>query len=901
MADTWKPKSAIPYAPKSATPVEEDLPAPSLWDNVKSIATKVTKNPTVQRLWSGMADEDIAKRNAYDKLHPDNPAPRVVTPGFGEKSSLLPQIEHSPDESTLSWAGKGIYNNLIAPLGTPSGFMGAASPKKAGVLPTVEGGRGGMAPLEHSPWNPPIKPTKVSAEVPEPKSGTPVYNTPQFGLKPTDETLPYPLSVTPNRLRPPSTNATVFDALVPERYKLNEQGAARPLSTAVKNTDDLGYTGVQPSEDMPSPFKVEEARPPISGDSYQPKSAVPVEGKVGPNEQIANTGANSKLTPKEAIQRWAWGRGAGAKTRGDLAGKSFSDLADESLIDKYETGSREGRLADVEKYHSEKLTKGREAGIFGDEQEHPNYLRLDYADDPAKVSSTINTYVGKNPSIAKTRKIATHAQARELGLNPKNKTISDAISSYETKFNRALKDKELYDYLTETNQLKPGKFVRSSSPATWDITGPNQEEIRGLIHNVLTDRPSLANRVTKQVADFVSKTKNIYLAGGMPGTKYNMHAYNVARGDIKLAGFMKGVQELFSNPLGADIEAVVKEHANDLADLVDHGYTYHPVEDFGKATALLAENPTNPAMKLIKGAGNAMEATFEKPLFEKSLPALKLKRTVEVLNKLEASGMERPQALREAAKIGNEFYGGINKALRNKSNNNDMARIFFLAPDWLESRVRLAVGDYKGLARTIVGKGDEVAKIHAKSALRGQATGAGTLAAGYGLGKGVDQFRKDKSSDALTIQAGEDDKGKKREIQTFGTSDEGVRVPLETTLKALQGNPTGLVDMLITSRLSLPFKVATNVIRGQDDFGNPTKGQDKYGKPISGKDATFNQLWELSRPLQMQAIQGMFRYVNGEASLEEAISTGLELPIKYSKPATEKRPSRSAPRVRRAN
>lgn len=74
-----------------------------------------------------------------------------------------------------------------------------------------------------------------SLHVPDPVWSTPDSKTAQFGLhQPEAETNPL-LSHVPNRLRPPSTNATVFDALLPERFKYNEQGAATRLSTSVRD------------------------------------------------------------------------------------------------------------------------------------------------------------------------------------------------------------------------------------------------------------------------------------------------------------------------------------------------------------------------------------------------------------------------------------------------------------------------------------------------------------------------------------------------------------------------------------------------------------------------------------------------------------------------------------------
>lgn len=127
--------------------------------------------------------------------------------------------------------GHGLYNAVNSD--TTGGKIGGGIEALLGALAT-RGPKG--SPIEATMPNEPlnsiesVKPLEFQA----PQSGLPIYNTPQFGLKPSNENLPYPLNIIPNRLRPPSTNAIVFDALLPERFKRNEQGAALPLTTKVK-------------------------------------------------------------------------------------------------------------------------------------------------------------------------------------------------------------------------------------------------------------------------------------------------------------------------------------------------------------------------------------------------------------------------------------------------------------------------------------------------------------------------------------------------------------------------------------------------------------------------------------------------------------------------------------------
>lgn len=600
-----------------------------------------------------------------------------------------------------------------------------------------------------------------------------------------------------------------------------------------------------------------------SGGVGSGKGTLPESNPLGTTSNIGEYRPIPKETPvRDAIEQWANGR-SGANVRADFAKDTYSDIADnKTLIDKYETGDRTGRLADVQKELDQLHELGVKSGVFGPDQKKNNYLRHEFDNTAEEITAAFNNHVAKNPSIAKTRTFDTYLQAESTGLKRKYDNVPDVLHTYTQKLYNAVRTKELYDYLKARGILEKGTF--DTKPTEWSFKGPDAPEAASLISKYFTP----VGDIRGAVADGVSTTKNLYLGGGIPFTKYNMHQWNIARADAKLAGFGKATAELLTDPTGKTSASVFKEHKNLLPELVEAGYVFHPIEDTPKHTGIVG--------KIL----NPLERVFEDPLFKRSLPALKLKRTVDVYQKLLPS-MGKYPALKEAASIGNEFYGGINKTLRDKNYVAD-SRIFLLAPDWLESRIRLAKRDYTGLAKTIIGKGTESDKIGAKSWARGMVTAGATLAGSY-LAKGKLPALKDKPGDLLTVGTGKDDKHKEREIDTFGTSDEGIRVPIQVALRSFQGDPTSLIDMLVTSRMSLPAKVTINVLRGQDDFGNALKGKDKYGHKISGGKAIVNYLSELSRPAQLQVIQGMVKYANGDASLEEALSTAAELPVKYSK------------------
>lgn len=787
----------------------------------------------------------------------------------------------------------------------------------------------------HNPYGMPEAPQKLALPPASPRVSSPRSN---IRLGPTPPVAPAQGSVLPpNRQLPISSEVTPPAENLPARMEYIRRNRQKIEQEQLGNIQNP--TQAIASEPLPvvaEPVKPQSLWSKLWNDergSFQwtrnPKPKVtPVDATAEATSRGAtNDTAKPKTnryraipdasTPKDAMLQWGRGTNA-AKLHGTNASNRFADLQDPSLIDKFEAGDRSGRLKDVAEYFEEARKEMEEIGILQPGQSIKNYLRHEFEQNEDQVSSAFNKYRNTNPSFAKERRFPSYVVAERAGLTRKYKTIPEIVKAYETKINKATRDKELYDWLVKTDQLEHTKSPKAAEPTfsgpnaeanreafrqqmkdgeakvkqyatrpgDWRFKGKNAAELAKYRDNFLGQDTSIA----KPVADVVSMTKNISLAGGAPGTKYNMHGLNTARRDAKNVGYVRAIKEFVTDPTGKKARQVFIDHADILPELVENGYTYHPVEDMGDNINIFSKhnNPVSNAASEVLRWG---QETFERPLFERALPALKLKRTVEAFNKLSQS-MPREQALKEAAKIGNTFYGGVEKTLRNKT-NNDLMRIGFLAPDWLESSVRLAINDWKGAAKTVAGKGNAVDKIHAKSLARGAAMAGGTAAAGKMLkdsfgNKEIPDTIEGRSSDALTIPIGTSGK-KQRRLVTVGTSDDSFRVPLETIIKGLQRDPAGFVELMVTNKASMPAKALKNFLYQQDDFGNPISGKTKYGQDISMGKALLNNADVITKPVQPQLIQFLTRRLKeGDkltlADLEQAAMAFLEGPVKYSNP-----------------
>jgi hypothetical protein len=889
------------------------------------ISKFIDDHPIIRRAISGPTKEEVG---GHDVI------------GMPQDDSFLPEMkEPAGPESFLHYAGRGLYNNVVRPLGSVEGLVGASQPEFGGakipeVLPPE------VKPLQRAlPLRSVNAPRQLGPAVNEPIIPQPVTK-PSFiaGRAGVAKNQPYKLDTGP--LNPAMGNREV-GTVMPHEY-----GDIAPISPelAAENGLSLGrglprrsiverpqgtYSGAGSINELLG--RTEEVRPDInrsyieSGNarpgepqipSAEPKGPIsrlrPVpEAPVNPNrnmgagvktitdpsgaaarkilKDVAPTKAEAPLPsiaapdadPKTVVKSWANGREA-AHQFGINASKDFAELSDPKLIQRFQAGDRTGKLAEVQKHFDTLLEAEKAAGVIDKDVYKNNYLRHYWQESPADVDKIFAKIVAKNPAFSKQSVFQNYAEGIAAGLHPKYSTLPEIIGARTAESVRAIKNKQMYNWLERSGLMRKGATI----PDTLDVDkirkifiNPDEQRSAKLIkymQNYLGD----SSPVMKAAGDAGSITKNIYLGGGIPWTKYNMHAWNIARSDMKLRGIIPAAKDFLSDPTGRKAVQIFDDKGSRdfMAKLMEHGYQYHAVADAGKAVQPTGKNIVS---RFGAKALDTEQKVFEAPLFERALPALKLKASKGVYANLVASGMKEEEALKATADIANEFYGGMNKVVRDKS-GQDAMRAILLAPDWLESRVKLALNDWKGTAKTIAGKGSAVDKLHAKSFVRGSiATGIGGLAS-Y---QGSNRLRN--PNNVVAIPAGQSG-NKDRNVDILGSADEGQRIPLQVPLRMYQGNPAAALDLLVGNRLSQPLNSAINTVKNIDQFGNPLRNKDRYGRPISFARGSLNTAEQMSKPFQPQLAQGLINLAKGDSGLEEALAQGAELPIRYNREPTVK-------------
>ena len=209
-----------------------------------------------------------------------------------------------------------------------------------------------------------------------------------------------------------------------------------------------------------------------------------------------------------------------------------------------------------------------------------------------------------------------------------------------------------------------------------------------------------------------------------------------------------------------------------------------------------------------------------------------------------------------------------------------------LAPTWLQSNARIGKGAltlataegraYRRAVGTVIG-------------MYGTATVGQKASTGHYIHENAAGKRFD-------IQLpGKTSTGRNRYVPLgLGTAADFARLPLELAMAVVKDkdDPTGSATKLLRNRLSAPLSSAINVMANVDYRGDPLSGKDRFGRKITRTEGLLNQGTELWSATAPQQIKAALDYGRGKVNLEEALAEGLELPIRYHRPWTQRRSSR---------
>jgi len=590
------------------------------------------------------------------------------------------------------------------------------------------------------------------------------------------------------------------------------------------------------------------------------------------------------------------------KVEGILKGKEFKDLDELGIqgIHAFQSGSRSGRLKDVGAYFDQKFKQLKDAGVRVNYRE--NYLPQIWDEDPAKIKEVYRR-LGLRPSFTLDRVFEDYTAGMNAGLKPKFQNIGELIQWYERKANKAVADRQFYDLAKKNEWIKPqGKggpdwkildqnhfpSIRVKSKRSGDVrvlpmTAP--PELHRLLKNYL-DEPG---ELMQWIADKASLSKNLALSAGIPYTAVNAHGFNIlARTVIGNPAQAFTAGKYILNPKSAG--KVLDEMLPTAPWAVKRGLTLTT-----EGYELGDKGSTQLAGKILQKALKKSGEMFEDPLFQNVLPALKLKHFNDLVGDMVKGGMDREMAGTNAAKFTNDLYGGINwEAMGRSKDLQNLGRMMILAPDWLETNVRIG----GGMGKALLNPKNPQSKLYNRAARN--------LIAAY-VGANVINFAAsghlmmdNAAGHSLDIELGESESGKVRHFRPFGTAADFLRLPFDIASATLKHSPGGkwqpdfgTTSQTLKNRMSIPASAAFNLTSKRDRFGRPILGKDDYGRPLPASKQVGGALGEITSTFTPPYVKSGIDYAQGEIGGEEALMGTIESPVRYSsKPRGTGRPKR---------
>lgn len=388
--------------------------------------------------------------------------------------------------------------------------------------------------------------------------------------------------------------------------------------------------------------------------------------------------------------------------------------------------------------------------------------------------------------------------------------------------------------------------------------------------------PGETDFLTK-AANLGSGTTRMVLGFHIPKTAFSFHGVNEAVRNtlfgedfnpIKAAGRLTDAVNYIFRPGAA--EDFLNTNKDELYKAMDEGGLTVDIGDVQHPGFFKGDNI------LTKGI-NAF--TDPKPLFQQVIPALKLKSYQRLRQSYLDSGIEPSKASKIAGYATNNIFGGMNlRALERSPATQKLFRATLLAPDWLESNLRLGGGMANALKNPLSPQG-KVYRVGMANFL-GAYVAANVLNAYNNNGKF--SFQNDVGHE-LDIAIGKDSKGRVRYFSPFGTSMQMFSIPIAVAHAALQGNMGEFFNRM-RSRASEPLQGLMDLATNTDFAGNPLYGKTKYNRPMSAGQQLTNIGGDIAGHAVPLGVENLVGAAMGKTSPEEATSRMLQLPMSYRFP-----------------
>lgn len=545
----------------------------------------------------------------------------------------------------------------------------------------------------------------------------------------------------------------------------------------------------------------------------------------------------------------------------------------QAIVD-LQSGANPARYKDVKDFTDGLYELENKAGLLRPDQYRKNYLPQMWENSPEEIDQAFKQTAGGKPGFSKSRVFEDYKTGIDAGLTPRFNTISDLLESRYRTAQRALADKDIVDNLMVSGH---GKTL-DKAPAGWEKVDLMHEgrplavdpQTAKIINNYLGE----GSQLLAKTAEFVSNAKQTILSAGLPRTGWNFHTgVNVPARAVAAS----------KNPFGAIVDSVIwnsnpKSALNYIEKVVPKDVTDGLLKEGLSISRSVNEGgygfKPKPGKGVIAGTRNWFDKMFSEVAFDQVLPAHKLKVGWETYQKALKNGSTEQEAFRIGANTANEIFGGINPAEFGRSKDvQNLFRTLALAPDWLESNVRIA-GKLGGLTNPKNWAKPEYAPykrfaVNAAGMYTTMAITNKALSGHWPWENGAGQ--------EFNLATGSfDDRGRERMVPAFGTAFDFLRIPY-AVISSVAGNDPQQAINIIKNRLSPPASAALALASNSDYRGREIVSDQK--SPIDNASGIAAQLGTaVGVPSQ---ITNSIQAIRGESTPEELLANLVEAPLRY--------------------
>jgi hypothetical protein len=509
-----------------------------------------------------------------------------------------------------------------------------------------------------------------------------------------------------------------------------------------------------------------------------------------------------------------------------------------------------------------------------------------FVDGKQDLPDSVVRRLGLNPFFSKTRIFPTYDAAIEAGLHPKYTHPAQLAGFYRENMEHAIASREFVNDLVKKGKLFPADLAPTGyKPVNLEFSQqgyyakPRLADMLNGLFNASNSKSFFQHviGVTGKVSRTVQKLE---LTTGFPGTNINVHSIGQVIKEITAGDFSKVKTFIRANSKDAsvkffeenrDILQRMAAHNLDLGTTVaDYPHLYDNLMKPGLSDAYARGGKTSVASFLTKETGTAFENIFTKKNFSSFMPQLYVTTFKDAAERFASQGMEQSKADELAADTVRAFHGLVGNIGRARGTEDALSTVFF-APKFRESIIDTLWNSLRSITTEI-----------SNPAFYKNRRLVGGMAFSFGLYAGANKYMnghfmwQNPSTHQFDLQIPTGN-GNYAYVPFMPTFLAVPRNLLGGVLSTAQSDLKGATEQF-SSVLAAPLQLFGQLYANKDFFGRPIYADTDPGTIKAQKIAGY-----LGLNVVPPWIKETVNYIEkrGQVPLYQAITTGMELPLKY--------------------